>query len=135
MRTVHWCPNCLSLHFLPLAKQAAAEQMNKEMADVGITEPSRICPAVLIKNRDDTWWFCINYRCLNDITRKDCYPVLHVYDALDYISGSYSSLDLCSGYWQVGLTPEVCSKTAFSIGQGPWQFPATHLKAFSDACL
>lgn len=37
---------------------------------------------------------------------------------LDYISDSYSSLDLCSGYWQVELTLEVCSKTAFFIGQG-----------------
>lgn len=68
------------------------------MAEVGITEPSRSCPAVLIKNRDETRWFCINYHCLSDITRKDYYPLPHVYEALDYISGSYSSLDQCSGY-------------------------------------
>ncbi|KAK2919147.1 hypothetical protein Q8A73_003518 [Channa argus] len=32
------------------------------------------------------------------------------------------TLDLRSGYWQVELAPEARSKTAFTIGQGLWQF-------------
>ncbi|KAJ8381237.1 hypothetical protein SKAU_G00020150 [Synaphobranchus kaupii] len=45
-------------------------------------------------------------------------------EALDHISGSswFSSLDLRSGYWQVRLAPEAKPKTAFTIGQGLWQF-------------
>lgn len=66
----------------------------------------------------------MDYRRLNDVTRKDSYPLPRIDDALDYIAGSswFSSLDLRSGYWQVELTPESCPKTAFSIGQGLWQF-------------
>ena len=112
---------------LPLAKRAAAEQQIKEMADAGIIEPSSspwTAPAVLVKKKDDTWRFCVDYRRLNDVTRKDAYPLPRIDDALDYIAGScwFSSLDLRSGYWQVELAPEARPKTAFSIGQGLWQF-------------
>lgn len=112
---------------LPLAKRAAAEQQIKEMAEAGIIEPSSspwAAPAVLVKKKDDTWRFCVDYRRLNDVTRKDAYPLPRIDDALDYIAGScwFSSLDLRSGYWQVELAPEARPKTAFSIGQGLWQF-------------
>ena len=44
--------------------------------------------------------------------------------ALDKVEGSqwFSSLDLRSGYWQVELAPDARPKTAFTIGQGLWQF-------------
>ncbi|KAJ8383612.1 hypothetical protein AAFF_G00216850 [Aldrovandia affinis] len=73
---------------------------------------------------DDSWCFCVDYRRLNAVTRKDSYPLPCIDDALDHISGSrwFSSLDLRSGYWQVELAPDVRAKTAFTIGQGLWQF-------------
>lgn len=112
---------------LPLAKRAAAEQKIAEMAAAGVIEPSNspwTAPAVLVKKKDQTWRFCVDYRRLNDVTRKDSYPLPRIDDALDDIAGSkwFSSLDLRSGYWQVHLTPEARPKTAFSIGQGLWQF-------------
>uniref|UniRef100_A0A669C557 Gypsy retrotransposon integrase-like protein 1 n=1 Tax=Oreochromis niloticus TaxID=8128 RepID=A0A669C557_ORENI len=112
---------------LPLAKRAAAEQKIKEMAEAGIIEPSNspwAAPAVLVRKKDGTWRFCVDYRLLNSITRKDSYSLPRIDDALDDIAGScwFSSLDLRSGYWQVELTPEARPKTAFSIGQGLWQF-------------
>ncbi|CAI5658420.1 unnamed protein product [Oreochromis niloticus] len=63
-------------------------------------------------------------RRLNAVTRKDSYPLPRIDDALDYIAGSswFSSLDLRSGYWQVELAAEARPKTAFTIGQGLWQF-------------
>ena len=66
----------------------------------------------------------MDYRHQNDVTWKDSYPLPQIDDALDYIAGSswFSSLDLRSGYWQVELTPESHPETAFSIGQGLWQF-------------
>ncbi|KAJ8405655.1 hypothetical protein AAFF_G00316350 [Aldrovandia affinis] len=62
--------------------------------------------------------------CLNAVTRKDAYPLPRINDALDHISGSrwFSSLDLRNGYWQVELAPDAWPKTAFTIGQGLWQF-------------
>lgn len=112
---------------LPFTKRAVAEQKIKEMVEAGIIEPSTspwAAPVVLVKKKDGTWRFCVDYRLLNAITRKDSYPLPRVDDALDYIAGScwFSSLDLRSGYWQVELAPEARPKTAFSIGQGLWQF-------------
>ena len=51
-------------------------------------------------------------------------PLPRIDDAFYYILGSswFSSLDLRSGYWQVELAPDARPKTAFTIGQGRWQF-------------
>lgn len=112
---------------LPLAKRLAAQEKIEEMLRAGIIEPSNspwAAPVVLVQKKDGTWRFCVDFRRLNDITRKDSYPLPRIDDALDYIFGSFwfSSLDLRSGYWQVELTPEARPKTAFSIGQGLWKF-------------
>jgi len=81
-------------------------------------------PAVLVRKKDDSWRFCVDYRRLNAVTTKDSYPLPRIDDALDYITGSswFSSLDMRSGYWQVEVAPEARPKTAFTIGQGLWQF-------------
>ena len=97
------------------------------MAAAGVIEPSNspwTAPAVLVRKKDQTWRFCVDYRRLNYVTRKDSYPLPRIDNALNEIAGSrlFNSLDLQSGYWQVHLTPEARAKTAFSIGQGLWQF-------------
>lgn len=74
---------------------------------------------------DGSWCFCADYRQLNHVTRKDSYPLPHIDDALNYITGlwfRFSTLDLRNGYWPVELAPEARPKTTFSIGQGLWQF-------------
>ena len=62
---------------LGFAKQEAAEQMIREIAEAGVIEPSNspwAAPALLVKKKDDTWRFCLDYRHLNNVTRKDSYP-------------------------------------------------------------
>ena len=81
------------------------------MAAAGVIEPSNspwTAPAVLVRKKDQTWRFCVDYRRLNYVTRKDSYPLPQIDNALDKIAGSrlFSSLDLLSGYWQVHLMPE-----------------------------
>ncbi len=66
----------------------------------------------------------MDFRRLNAVTRNYSYPLPRIDDALDYVAEScwFSSLDLRSGYWQVELAAEARPKTAFTIGQGLWQF-------------
>lgn len=65
--------------------------------------------------------FCVDYRPLNSVTKKDSYPLPRIDESL---SGSswFSSLDLRSGYWQVPLSPDARPKTAFCTGRRLWQF-------------
>ncbi|GBN96200.1 Transposon Ty3-G Gag-Pol polyprotein [Araneus ventricosus] len=91
-----------------------------------IEESSRpwASPIVLVKKKDGSTRFCVDYRELNEITIKDCYPLPRIDDTLDALNGSqwFSTLDLKSGYWQVEIQPEDKEKTAFTTGQGLWQF-------------
>lgn len=112
---------------LPPVRQAAAEQVLREMRTAGIIEPSDgpwASPVVMVPKKDGTWRFCVDYRQLNDKTIKDSYPLPRIDESLDLIAGSswFSSLDLRSGYWQVAVAPEHRAKTAFTTGRGLWQF-------------
>ncbi|KAL7827668.1 hypothetical protein SRHO_G00333860 [Serrasalmus rhombeus] len=92
-------PIRLRAHRLPIAKQQAAEQKLKEMAESGVIEPSNspwAAPVVLVKKKDGSWRFCVDYRRLNAATEADSYPLPRIDDALDKVAGSswFSSLDL-----------------------------------------
>ena len=81
-------------------------------------------PIVLVKKEDGNCRFCVDYRKVNSITRKDAYPLPRVDDILDALAGSkvFSTLDLISGYWQVEVAPQDCPKTAFCTTEGLFEF-------------
>ena len=81
-------------------------------------------PVVLVKKKDGTLRFCIDFRQLNDATKKDAYPLPKIEECLDCLGGNkfFHTLDLASGYWQVEMHPDDREKTAFStpIGLFEW---------------
>ena len=112
---------------IPQSLRPAAESELQRMLDQKIIEPS--CspwssPIVLVKKKDGSLRFCVDYRKLNSVTAKDSYPIPRIDDSLDLLGGSqwFSTLDLASGYWQVELHPDDKGKTAFCTQGGLYQF-------------
>ncbi|GFV81873.1 hypothetical protein TNCV_1057601 [Trichonephila clavipes] len=96
---------------LPFAKQEEVGTLLREMQENDIIEPSSspwASPIVLVRKKDGSTRFCVDYRKLNDVTKKDSYPLPKIDDTLDTLSGHkwFSTLDLKSGYWQVEIHPE-----------------------------
>lgn len=101
--------------------------MVKEMEETGVIKPSSspwASPIVLVPKKDGTTRFCVDYRRLNSVTKKDVYPLPRIDDILDTLGGKkyFSSLDLAAGYWQVGLDAESAAKSAFITHQGLHEF-------------
>ena len=73
---------------------------------------------VLVRKKDNSLRFCIDYCKLNNRTIRDAYSLPRIDESLDSLSGSkyFSRLDLRSGYWQVGVKETDKYKTAFSAG-------------------
>ena len=88
---------------LPITKQEIEKEEVQKMLDRGVIEPCQsgwASPVVLVTKKDGTIRFCMDYRKLNDVTRKDAYPLLRIDDTLDALRGSqyFTTLDLYSGY-------------------------------------
>ena len=127
---------------LPLAKRREAEAEIAAMAERDIIEPSTSpwsSPAIIVPKKNGGIRFCIDYRRLNKVTIPDSMPLPRCDDSLDALGGSkwFSTLDLRSGFFQIGLDKESRPLTAFCIpGSGLWQFKVVPFGSMtSPACF
>jgi hypothetical protein len=78
----------------------------QKMLDADVIEPSIsewASPPVLIHKRDGKVRWCIDYRKLNSVAKKDVYPLPLIEECIDTLSGNewFSKLDANSAYNQV----------------------------------
>ena len=106
---------------VPETKRNIIEEVQKmEVADIIMPSESPLSsPVVLVTKRDGTARFCVDYRKLNSVTKKDAYPIPRTDDTLDAHGKAkfFTILDLESGYWQIPSKEEDKENIAFSIFQ------------------
>lgn len=81
-------------------------------------------PIVLVRKKDGSLRFCVDYRKINAVTHKDAFPLPRIEETLTSLSQAewFSTLDLASGYWQVEMHPQDQEKTAFTTPLGLFEF-------------
>ena len=79
---------------------------------------------ILVQKKDKSYRFAVDYRYLNDQTKKDAYPLPDVKDILDKLRGStiFSSLDGASAYWSIPIAESDREKTASVTARGQYEF-------------
>lgn len=112
---------------VPISQRVVIENEIDKMLKNDVIEPSTSAwssPILLVKKRDNTVRFCVDYRQLNAVTKKDAYPLPRIDTSLDALGGNkwFCTIDLTSGYWQCEMSPESKEKTSFSSHKGLYQF-------------
>ena len=104
------------------------QQHIQEMLDGGAIWPSQSpwCNAVvLVRKKDGTLRFCIDFRQLNAHTKKDSYLLPKCPDTVESLVGAcyFSTMDLKSGFWQVKVSEESRQYTVFTVSSmGVYEF-------------
>ena len=124
-------PGAQPVHIRPYryapALKTEIEQQVKEMLSSGIIKSSQSefsSPVILVKKKDNTYRFCVDYRHLNALTVKTRFPVPIIDELLDELHGAawFSTLDLRAGFHQIRMAPQDQHKTAFQTHHGQFEF-------------
>ncbi|XP_062599575.1 uncharacterized protein LOC134261133 [Saccostrea cucullata] len=112
---------------IPFAMRAIADKEVEKMLELNVIEPSESpfsSPVVLVKKKDDTFPFCVDFRAINACSQFDAEPMPNADDIFSKFANYkvFSRIDLSKGYWQVPLTSSAKPKTAFQTSKGLFQF-------------
>lgn len=113
---------------LTYKEQKIVQDEITDMLSKGVIVPSCsdwASPVVLVPKPDGSTRFCIDFRKLNSVTKKDSFPLPRVDESLEWMSGRtqyMSKVDCKSAFWLIPMALEDQGKTAFITRQGLYEF-------------
>ena len=115
---------------IPVGLRAEIKQQLDQMQEKGLITPSSgrwTSPVVLVRKKDGGWRFCVDYRKLNAVTVKQSMAISSIQSAIEIMHGKkyFSSIDLCSGFFQIQLHEDSREKSGFITPFGCYEFTVT----------
>ena len=112
---------------IPFAHKAIIGKEVETMLKLGVIEPAQSpysSPVVLVRKRDGSIRFCVDFRRLNKKVIFDAEPLPDVECLFAKLGKAkyLTKIDLSRGYWQIPVKPEDRPKTAFTTELGQFQF-------------
>jgi len=118
--------NSRPYHYSPQHKNKIESQVKKLLESGFITHSHSPFASLvlLVKKKDGSWRFYVDYRKLNDMTIKNRFPMPIIEEILDELAGAkfFTKLGMKVGFHQIRMLPEDEQKTAFKTHQGHYQF-------------
>jgi hypothetical protein len=112
---------------VPYASKQIIEEHVQTMLKQGIIEPCSSpwsSPVLLIRKRDNSFRFCVDYRRVNTTIKNDLFPIPRIDDILESVSGAcvFSTLDMKSSFHQIELDENSRDFTAFRTASGSYRY-------------
>ena len=109
--TVNSNPVYIKRRRLPLAWEKEVDDQVQEMHRNEIIRHSSSpwnAPILLVKKKDNSIRFVCDFRALNEVTKKDTYPLPQIKDVIDKMQGMrfWSTLDAASAYWSIPMAEQ-----------------------------
>ena len=129
-------PVCQRMRHISKEFKGEAEKCIQKMWDNNTIQSSNsewASPSVLVRKKGGSVCWCIGFRSLNKVTKKDAFPLPLIKDCLDSLSGVQymSTLDMNSGYFQFMITAKDQYKTAFLTKLGLFKFRGLAMGLFN----
>lgn len=99
----------------------------KRIIEAGIIKPIESdwsSPVVLGTKKDGSLRFCVDYRRLNDVMKRNRWQIPRVDEIFEEIKGStvFTAIDIFQSYWQIKMDGACKEMTMFLCIYGTFRF-------------